>query len=583
MDVSTTNFPQPYLSGNAPFPQKYLDTLYPKSQWAERKEFGLHFLLAGGMPDGALIGAYVQKNSRAILVCDPQHDNLCPLHVAAMKANRAAAERLIQEDHKCLSKKTSSGFSPLHIAALTSAELYDLFIAGGADPDLKTNTGMRAKDLRLLCGRAVDIRSVDSLFYQESEGHAPVLIYSNSQLVTRVFGENFWHCDTPLIEAPFFPELHEQKKGASHPLFFEAYHDYLRRRPKLVIGPSPLLQQLELRAHEKIEAGCVLTEYTGKKCEIPFFKKFADNFSEQEMEDSAYRGFNALDARHAGNESRFLNCGFPNVSIETVEIDGVERNLVISLEEIEPGMPILLDYGMDMLYLIFGIQRLLGKERLKLFYKKHGKNLLLKLDEAQSRYDRQKLAGALTLKDVAALSAVQCWIAFPIQNPTALLYLHFSKAVDYIKFCKDIGKTSSEFLQGLTSRLNYQHIENIIEILKRIKKTCQKGEWDKVAAWVLERLEKIPLTHIIKGLDLFAKGKKAKEIDQTLTQYDWLADEDHPLSYKRRVDHLVFIYSKIPKEEIIPSLELTLNEQDREFESYRMTKEIIKRLRSGKQ
>ena len=40
----------PYRTGNSPFPQQYLDRLYPKQQWQQRKDFGLHFLLALGTP-----------------------------------------------------------------------------------------------------------------------------------------------------------------------------------------------------------------------------------------------------------------------------------------------------------------------------------------------------------------------------------------------------------------------------------------------------------------------------------------------------------------------------------------------------
>lgn len=575
--AAAANLPIAYLCGNAPFPQEFFNKLYPKQQWAHRKEFGLHFLIASGMPDATLIGACLQKNPRAALLCDPQNDNITPLHLAAMKVNRAAAEKILLENKESLSVQTASGFSPLHAAALTSDELYDLFVRNGADSELKTKTGMRAKDLRLLSGRAVDIQSADSLFYQESPAQEAVLLSSDPCLKTKVFGAGFFHSDTSIFDAPFFPELCMQNP-ASHPFYLEAYQQYVRNRPKLVIGPSEQLKQLELRTIEKIPAGCMVTEYTGKKCKIPSIKRFADNFTEQTMQESAYRGFNKIDAKFVGNESRFANCGFPNAFILTAGIDGIERSLVLAIEDIEPGEPILLDYGIDMLYLIYGIQFILGKERMKSFYKKHGKDLLATLEHAQKQCGVQS-----TMQAVIACTALESWFGFPFQNPTALLYLHFNKCVDYIKLCKDMKKSSLKFIQeDLTSRVNYQHILHIVGILKKIKNRPKKGEWDNVAAWVLARLEKIPLTHIIKGLDLFAKGKQEKEVNQILEHYNWLEDEDHPFSYHRRVDHLVDIYSQQPKEEIIPSLQATLKEENREFESYRMTQEIIQRLRSGK-
>lgn len=573
--------PRPYLTGNSPFPQEYLDKLYPKQRWQHLKDLSLHFLLAFGTPDAATIGVYLQNNPNAVWVCDPQNGNLTPLHLAAMKANRAAAERILQENKLCLFAQTTSGFSPLHIAALTSDELYDLFIRNGADQEQKTSTGMSCKDLRLLSGRVVDVRSAASLYYQESPDQVPMLLASDGSLKAKVFGEDFFHTDIPLFDPQFFPKLGKQKT-ASHPYFVEAYHNYVQNRPKLIIGPSEQLKQMELRTKERIEAGCVVTEYTGMKCKVPFYQRFADNFTLQSIQEIEYRGFNKIDAKRAGNESRFINCGFPNSSVVIVEVDGVERALVVALEDIAPGMPILLDYGMDMFYLVYGTQKLLGKDRMISFYKKHGSHLLDVLEQGQKKYDIRALEKTTTWKDVNELSALQEWFAFPFQNPTALLYLHFRKSVDYIKLCKTMETSRLTCVNDLVSRLSYQHILNIVRILTKIKSKYKKGEWDKIAAWVSARLEKIPLTHIIKGLDLFARGKKANEVNQILEKYNWLEDEDHPLSYRRRVDNLVEIYKKMPKDEIIPQLKATLKDEDKKFESYHITLELIKRLHMGK-
>lgn len=511
---------------------------------------------------------------------DPENGDLTPLHLAAMKANLAAARALLQRNPDCINALTGTGFSPAHFAALTSEDLYQFLKGQGADLQIKTKSGLTCEDLRQFCGRVPFVSSQGSLFYQADAAQHPILLSANPVIKAKVFGKDFFHTDVPIFDPSFFPEVIEFRSPSPGP-FIEAFNSFLLKRPQLIICPSILPGQLELRAKERIEAGCVITEYSGKKVEIPYFKKFADNFSKEEIENSSYRGFNDIDAKIVGNESRFANCGFPNAMIQSVVINGIERTLFFALKTIEPDDEILIDYGINMLYLIFGTQSLLNKDQMVKLYKTYGDNILDHVELAEQKIQALEKEREPTIQELVDFTAKQIWFSFPFFNPTALLYLHFNKHVDYVKLTKSVEKSTLKTVEGLASNVNYQHILNIVRILTKLKNN-KRVNWGKVALWVKERLERIPLAHILKGIDLFARGKNETDVNAVLKNYDWLKDEEHPFSYKRRLENLFEIYSQHPKTKIISDLQATLNEEDREFESYQMTVELIKRLKVGK-
>lgn len=160
---ATSNFiNSSFLAGNAPFPQEHMDKLYPKEKW--RNEFSLHYLIAG-QGDIKDIEETAKAKPKGISLCDPQNSNLTPLHLAAMKASQAVAEILLKYDPEGLQKKSKEGFTPLHISALTSDDLFDFFQGMGGDPKLKADNGLSCYDLRVLSGRKLTVLTDLSLLF----------------------------------------------------------------------------------------------------------------------------------------------------------------------------------------------------------------------------------------------------------------------------------------------------------------------------------------------------------------------------------------------------------------------------------
>lgn len=356
--------------------------------------------------------------------------------------------------------------------------------------------------------------------------------------------------------------------------------EFLAHPPALVIFPTR--EGFGLKARDRIPLGAVIQEFTGLKSDPSCIKKFADYFDEGFIQEIQHKGFNNTDAKTVGNETRFIRCGFPNAAIDANLLNGTERNLIFSINTIEPGEEILVDFGINMLHLTLGIQEILGKEKMELAFKKHGQTFIHDLMEAEAVYEKKLLNKSLVLEEMLAWSLLQSWFIFPIHNPTAMIYLHFKKFFDYSSLHKILDSGRLKFAESLTSQPNYQHMINIFKILKKIKIKFKKNEWKKIAEWTLSRLEKIPLVDILKGLDLFSKGKKENEVNQALKKYDWLKDVAHPFSYQRRLENLLEIYQEEHKEKALANLKKSISTVDPDTEPYQMTLEVIRRIEKFK-
>lgn len=198
--------------GNVPFTdQNFWNTLYPQDRYKERTAFALNFLLARNQPENTVL-TYIEtlkaKNPERLAHKDPESNNLTPLHIAAMKANVQAANKILataknqNEVRKMLNQQDAFGYTPLHIAALTSDVLYQTFLKEGADPSIRNTHGGTAADLLPLAGRVTVVRSKDTLFFEDpstTEVHK-VALMSEAQLA-KLFPSGFLHTDSPLYRS----------------------------------------------------------------------------------------------------------------------------------------------------------------------------------------------------------------------------------------------------------------------------------------------------------------------------------------------------------------------------------------------
>lgn len=533
MNAARSNYIPPLVTQDTPFHHLCMDQLYKPDPIQERGSYDLHYIVAlGEFP--AAIEECAKTNPGKLVLADPKRRGLTPLHLAAMKVNMEAAKIfLLMCKKEDLDIPCDLGFTPLHFAAMTSDALFLLFLQHGGNANLRTREGASCQDLRVLCGRATNVRSTHSLFYQEGSDHKPVVLWTNPVLREKVFGKDFFHADSAVWTNISFEILWEAKSQINHWMLKNRYTAFCQNPPSLIIAPCERLKgitdhYLEVRAKDHLSPGTILSECAGLRKVYKPPRNLSDQMKNSFSEESPYCLFD-VDARAIGNESRFFNCGFPNAFVQEIFEQGMTRDLVIALEEIKPGEPILINYEWNSLYFFYSVQILLGKEKMIKFFEERGENfiaLLEKADKANSRMRRNQM----TMQTLVDWSRLKTAFVYPINHPTALLFLHFRNLYDYTTLLETMKSTKMEFLTYQATRPNFKYVEVIIKILQAIKKKCVGNEKQAIADWVVQNLERKPLTTILKGLDLFSQGKSVKEVEEFLSEYDWTKDKKHPLN-----------------------------------------------------
>lgn len=585
------------------------EELYPKNQYKLRSAFALHFLFALGQPL-ANVEAYITslkaKNPKALSLPDLQSHYLTPLHIAAMKANTEGAKILLdafatkKEKLAALNAKDAYGWTPMHHAACTSTSLFELFISEGCHPDTKSANVPTPRELRFYAGKEVAVRSRDHLFalIGNSEALTPVAALSLSERVS-LFGEPFTHTDHIIYSQDLLKNLwwgSSNQTEAGHDNFSNKHSAFMANRPSLIIRDCEELSGIvpnskELAAGQFIPSYSIITEYTGmKKRDIPA-KTFIESFTPEYIENTEY-SFAGIDARLVGNEAKFSNMGFPNCAVLTRTIDGVERQFLVSLRPIEKGEPILYSYGPSLNFLNLGRQILLGKNEMAEFYRDHP-NLLREITEVSKRNIRRKGKSANADNNTAETMRLVAALYFPLECPTALLYLHFNNMTPFNLF--DGTVYSNSLFASWMQKFPYEikMFNCTVNILKKTAELTRRNpSFDLIVKqFVLNKLEKEPLIHILKGLDLLASGEvpgtkekllqRLEKVDEALREYDWKKDPDHPFSFQRMVDVSMDYFNKIPREVALLINKEGLNRTPPDTELYAMIAECTMRLSSG--
>ena len=180
------------------------ESMYPSRQYTTRPQYALNFLIALDQRIETIV-AYTktlkEKNPDRLTHSDPGNSNLTPLHVAAIKSNKKAAEAIIaaipsESVTKLLNAPDSYGWTPMHHAAVNSKSVFAYLRSLGGDSTLKTKGGADINDLLALSGNVIEIRSKKTLFIQEDLSIPPVLVSQCEK--TKILG-NILHTDSPLI------------------------------------------------------------------------------------------------------------------------------------------------------------------------------------------------------------------------------------------------------------------------------------------------------------------------------------------------------------------------------------------------
>ncbi|CRX38359.1 ankyrin repeat domain-containing protein [Estrella lausannensis] len=574
-------------TGNTPFTNlSFWNSLYPQSQYKDRTAFALHFLLALNQPEKT-VAAYITKlnteNRARLFHKDPLNHNLTPLHIAAMKANQAAVERLLshakdnRERRQMLNQQDAFGFTPLHMAALTSEHLYRYFLEQGADPSLKTLSGGTAEHLLPLCGRVRVLNSTDTLFFEDplsSEVKRAIDLTAHEK--ERLFPPGFTHTDTPLYAPEMVHRLWLDTQEPIQKAFPNLVARFRKAPPRLLVRNSAELAEIdnakELVAMQAIREGEIISEYTGLRTELVK----PTGFKEAYLTNSRKYAYatQEFDSKDAGNESRFANSGFPNALIASYHFEGSLHSYLIATKPIKKDEAIVWDYGITMTHLAFGKQILLNKtDMLEFFRGKTGHNW-----RAETIADFMMIANSRnseeSLSRIHSSAALQNRYVFPLTNPTALLYLFFNEAVPLdLWTTKEIQNPFLDQFQR-ENPFEWNTLECIFETLQNVLQQAKSSHPEVKALfyqWVLGHLERIPLIDLLKGIekvlesDLSSKNTATlstllDEANQFLEGYDWLQDPLYPFHLERRARLLFKNFDFLTPKEKVAELKPLLGE-----------------------
>jgi hypothetical protein len=578
--------------------------LYPRDQYKTRTLFALHFLFALGQPVKTItnyIATLKEKNPERLIHGDKENHNLTPLHIAAMKANAEGAKALLgafgTKDEKlaAIRKKDDFGWTPLHHAACTCNTLFQLFIAEGGDPETKTSTAPSPKDLRHLSGREVSVSSSKSLFARVGEARSLIAVAAvNLNERISLFGPSFVHTDYPIYPTRYLKALWQQCSNENNNAISVGNFSQTIYRPSLIIQECKELSgvvpnSMELVANEDIPENSFVTEYTGLKVDCLKPRSFLESFDEELAKSEEY-SLEGVDARHAGNEAKFSNMGFPNCFLTTSVIDSVERQFIVSLRPIKKGEAILWSYGPKMHPLVLGRQILLGKEEMEKFYKEHQDIP----GEALEDLTRVVWATQAGLPDLAPDSTnsnkLRCMLYFPLDCPTALLHLHFRDIIPFTVFANSFYTNPAYRLWKKTCVSETIILMCIIKVLQQTDTFVKKNSSFEplIKEFVLSKLEKATLISILKGLDLLGKSdqvvtsddlsQRIVEVEAFLSTYDWKTDPDHPFSFERMVQVSLEYYKNFPRDKAIALIEQGIENADEGSEANAIAKEALKRI-----
>jgi hypothetical protein len=596
-------------TGSTPFATlSFWDSLYPESLYKERTAFALHFLLARNQPESTVV-SYIKKlsaeNRVRLFQKDPSNHQLTPLHIAAMRANQAAVECLLssaknsKERKQMLNAQDAFGFTPLHMAALTSEHLYRLFLKCGADPSLKTLAGGTAEHFLPLSGRVKMVNSGDTLFFEDPLSKEVKKVSDlTAQEKESLFPPGFTHTDTPLYSPEMFHRLWLDTAKPTEQAFPALVDKFRKAPPQLLVRNCAELADIrdgkELVALQTIKEGEIISEYAGERAELSKPKGFKEGYLTNSKRYSyATQEFDSL---HAGNESRFANCGFPNAELVTYHFEGSQHTYLVASKPIGKGEAIVWDYGITMTHLAFGKQIIFNKREMIEFFR--GKT-------AQDWYaeiivDLMLLGGSKhpeeSLSRLHSGAAMQGRYAFPLNNPTALLYLVFNEvtSLDLWTNKEIVNPFLDQFHRS--NPFEWNTLECIFDTLENAGKQASSSLPEVKALftqWVLNHLEKIPLIDLLKGIERVLESDLStqtsatviallNETEQFLESYDWQQDPLYPFHMERRARLLLRHFDHLDPVQKVAELKPSLEQMQKNIgpsyataETYLVMKRVV--------
>ncbi len=541
--------------------------LYTQEEWNEIYQkptpaTSFHYLIARNeKPEQTrtLIQIVQKDRIHQLLAIDPEHCDLTPLHIAAMKADDlvvAALTKKLAEQGKlqeALNARDTFGWTPLHHALLSSEQVFKRLQELGANMQARTALGDDCHDLQKYVGRVREQRSKAHIHLNIPGLAAKTLGELSAEQMKTTLGID---CYTDIVLYP--PEHyrilwgHVPSDKPDDRYLAKAYEEWKANPPELMVAECEELKgknQRFLGLYAKgngIRAGTVLGVYSGvfDPRTTPQFYSFSDHFTHPETHKSYSLGGN--NCEHVGNAMRTANCGWPNSFVIELK-DGTERFLLIAGEPIKNE--VLWCYGIGMSPLVFGAQVLLGAEEMRDFFKPG-------LTRIIQRQHQLSEAPQDTIPKIAEVYLYKERSLYPLHCPGALLDLHFRSIVpvqEWWELLKNPDK--HEIIGSYIQRVRTLGLAMLC-VIKRVldfeKRFASNNKIrNEIAAWVLRSIGTLTIMQILKGLqklgDDFEKGNlQSVEMEQHLTDLaswlaaeykEWIQDPEAPvnLSFQKQV------------------------------------------------
>lgn len=519
----------------------------------------LHFLLAFGQPDSAIIN-FIERNKGGAKLISQDGDCflLTPLHIAVMKARTAVVRALALTS--AVDMPDVYGWTPLHHAVLVSREIFE------ALPKPKkivtTQMGGTVEDIEKLTGKRRVDHSKKNVFLDMPGTPRTSLAKLSDGELKELTGLSAY-TDAVIFGAEHYKELWQQDGNGQLDLMlryiFNAYKERIKNPPQLVVKVSKKLKAtqkrvLELRAVE--ELGITALEYAGRY-KKPVLLNSMELLLARNNPFDPYECDNVT-AEEAGNAARFANHGFPNAVLAGLTVDGFKRKVLI-ITGVKAGKRVLWDYGISS-ELVWDKQQIFQRKTMRKYYEKGLKAVAQEYHDFFEHLFATVKIQKLKTPDELCMQAdlLRVRLLYPLNNPAVLLDLHFS-GTSKAEQALHVLEKPSKHIQNHTNthRLPLfwvkQFLKKLIDYEIQIPCTYQP----LVNAWVLSQIGPLSCLQILKGLQLIAKEGLTQDtlppflesLSVKLSDYDWRDDEERPLSFKNED-----MKTTIPLEEAIESI-----------------------------
>jgi len=519
----------------------YSDEDYKQTE-TRGKPYLFHFLIARNANEADLIGRIKSgKNPEKLTVHDPKNHKLTPLIIATMRGNEKVAEALLSQEivRKNINAADEYGWTALHHAKFSSEAIYQMLMAANANQEnqaCQTNLYGSPDDLKTLTAEGVKAGSLSNVSF---EGKA-----LTEERAKEAFGMKAYR-DISFFPAQYLKNLWQQEKSVEEPLINRVVEAFKSRSPKFVIS-SIAKDFYTLTAEEDLEAGTLIGEYGGIFRKTGRFSFFPFAFPVNNEAQSGYQ-FSIWDAREVGNLTRFINCGFGNVSALPYVQNGINKVIFVAYDKILKGQPILFNYGAKAYEVTYAAPQILfNRDEIHNFFKKGLKNIEKEIQAA----DKEAMAANpmnVQIRHYLKRLNVRDHSLFPLDNPMCLIDLHVSGIVpakDWLKVLMERNEIIVlEWVKahGLITQFYLMELAIRVEQLDRDIKKNAPDHYPLFLNWVQGRCQTLKIMDLMKGMDWIEEAlvteknpKLIDEIDERLKSYDWTKDESNFYSYENR-------------------------------------------------